>query len=259
MRLAQRERARESRSERQRGATRTIRSLTVKWLGRPQASDKRRGTTSRSRSPATIVAGGALTGSALAENRLHVVAIRVDHERGIVARRVATGGIPKSGRAVIDSAGFERGRMKRVDLGATPGGEGGVLLHTVRVKAVNPENRVVDAVPNAVDSGALGKLHDPGEAKGAQSRIVKSGRTADVRDSDAGVVDHRPPAERAAGPFGRPAPAARDREPFKDPSADCWTSAARPNLDRPVAPPALHRSGARSYRVAETHSEAGRT
>src|SRR5215469_1973739 len=102
----------------------------------------------------------ALTGSALAENRFHVVAIRVDHERGIVAGRVATGGIPKSGWTVIDSAGFERGRIKRVDLSATPGGEGGVLLHTMRVKAVDPENRVIDAVPDAVGSGVLGKLHD---------------------------------------------------------------------------------------------------
>src|SRR6516164_2779931 len=254
MRLALREPARESRSGRQRGATRTVRSVTVKSPGRPQASDKRRGTTSRSRSKPV-----ALTASALAEDRFHVVAIRVDHERGIVAGRVATGGIPKSGRAVIDAAGFERGRMKRVDLGATPGGESGVLLHTMRVKPVNPEDRVIDAVADAVGSGVLRKLHDPAEAKGAQSRIVKSGRTANVRDSDAGVVDHRTPAEPAAGPFGRPAAAARDHEPFKDPPGDCWTSAARPTLNLAVAPPALHRSGARSYRVVETRSEAGRT
>jgi len=33
-------------------------------------------------------------------------------------------------------------------------------------------------------------LHDPAEAERAQSRIVKGGGTADVRDSNASVVDH---------------------------------------------------------------------
>jgi hypothetical protein len=62
-----------------------------------------------------------------------------------------------------------------------------MLLHSMRVKAVNPENRVIDAI---ADAGVLGKLHDPAQAECAQSRIVKGGGTDDVRDTDPGMVDH---------------------------------------------------------------------
>jgi len=60
----------------------------------------------------------------------------------------------------------------------------------VRVKAVNPENREIDTIADAIDPVVFGKLHDPMEAERAQSRIVKGGGTGDVRDSNAGVIDH---------------------------------------------------------------------
>src|SRR5438552_10732577 len=65
-----------------------------------------------------------------------------------------------------------------------------MLLHAMWVKAVNPENRVIDPIANAISPVVLGELHDPAEAERAQSRIVKGGGTADVRDSNPGVVDH---------------------------------------------------------------------
>jgi hypothetical protein len=65
-----------------------------------------------------------------------------------------------------------------------------MLLHAVWVKAVNPENWEIDTVADAIGPVVLWKLHDPVEAECAQSRIVKRGGTRDVRDSNAGVIDH---------------------------------------------------------------------
>jgi len=64
-----------------------------------------------------------------------------------------------------------------------------MLLHAVWVKAVNPENREIDTIADAIGP-VLGKLHDPTEAERAQSGIVEGGGTRDVRDSNAGVIDH---------------------------------------------------------------------
>jgi hypothetical protein len=64
------------------------------------------------------------------------------------------------------------------------------LLHAVWVKAVNPENREIDAITDAVGPVVLGKLHNPTKTECAQSRIVKSGGTGNVRDSNASVIDH---------------------------------------------------------------------
>jgi hypothetical protein len=77
--------------------------------------------------------------------------------------------------------------VEGIDLSAVPGHEGRMLFHAMGVKAVNPENRVIDAI---ADAGVLGKLHDPAQAECAQSRIVKGGGTDNVRDTDAGMVDH---------------------------------------------------------------------
>src|ERR1700677_2647150 len=65
-----------------------------------------------------------------------------------------------------------------------------MLLHAVWVKAVNPEDREIDTVADAIGPVVLGKLHDPVESECAQSRIVKGGGKRDVHDSNAGVIDH---------------------------------------------------------------------
>ena len=56
----------------------------------------------------------------LAENRLDVVAIRIEHEGAIVVRMVVR---PQARRAVVLAAGRERGAMEGVDRGAVLGGE----------------------------------------------------------------------------------------------------------------------------------------
>jgi hypothetical protein len=80
--------------------------------------------------------------------------------------------------------------VEGVDLSADPGREGRMLLHAMRVKAVNPEDWVIDTIADVIGPILLGNLHDPAEAERPQSRIVKGGGTGDVRDSNARVVDH---------------------------------------------------------------------
>jgi hypothetical protein len=65
-----------------------------------------------------------------------------------------------------------------------------MLLNALWVKAVNPENRVIDTIADGISPVVLRELHDPAEAERTQSHIVKGGGTADVRDSNASVVDH---------------------------------------------------------------------
>jgi hypothetical protein len=65
-----------------------------------------------------------------------------------------------------------------------------MLLHAVWVKAVNPENREINTIADAIGPIALWKLHYSTEAECAQSRIIKDGGTGNVRYSNAGVIDH---------------------------------------------------------------------
>jgi hypothetical protein len=80
--------------------------------------------------------------------------------------------------------------VEGVDLGAVPGREGRMLLHAMGVKAVNPEHRVINTIADAIGPVVRGHLCDPAEAERTQRCIVKGGGTRDVRDSNAGVVDH---------------------------------------------------------------------
>src|SRR5262245_63665559 len=101
------------------------------------------------------------TGFSFRGNRFHVVAIRVHHERGVVARRA------KSGSAVVGPSSLEGGGVEGLDLGSAFGRKGRMLLHAVWVKPVNPEDGVIDAVPDAIGAFVLRKLHDPAKAKRA--------------------------------------------------------------------------------------------
>jgi hypothetical protein len=94
------------------------------------------------------------------------------------------------GQPVIDPAGLDGGggRVEGVNPGTVPGHEGRMLLRFMWVKAVDPEDRVIDAIADAIGP-VLRKLHDPVQAKCAQSRIVKSRGPDDVRDTDARMVD----------------------------------------------------------------------
>jgi len=119
-----------------------------------------------------------------AEDRLYVIAIRVEHEGGVVAWPA------KTERTVIGPAPLQGGRAEGVDLRAVSGREGCVLPHTMWVKAINPEDGVIDTVTDSISPVVFGKLHHSAEAKHTQSCIVKGGGAGDVCDSNAGVVDH---------------------------------------------------------------------
>jgi hypothetical protein len=68
------------------------------------------------------------------------------------------------------------------------------------VKAVNPENRIIDSIANAVGPVVLRKLHEPAEAERAQRCIIKDGGTADIRDTDTCMIDHCDILRIANGP-----------------------------------------------------------
>jgi hypothetical protein len=99
--------------------------------------------------------------SSFPKNRFHVVAVRIEHEGGVIPRRVTEGRVTKSWRAVISSACPQSRRIKRVDFGAAFGGEGSMLLHAMGVKAVNPENRVIETIADATGPGFFRKLGPP--------------------------------------------------------------------------------------------------
>jgi len=69
--------------------------------------------------------------------------------------------VAKSGWTVVGPACLKGSRVESIDLGAAFGGEGRMLFHAVGVKAVNPENRVIDTVADAIRSIGLGDLRDP--------------------------------------------------------------------------------------------------
>ncbi|SIT40134.1 hypothetical protein BN2476_240003 [Paraburkholderia piptadeniae] len=125
------------------------------------------------------------------KDSLDVVAVRIEHESSVVTRRIAMLGVTVAGCAVIGAAGFQGCLVERVYLGATPRYKGSVLFHAMRVKAVNPENRVIEAVADAIGPAVARHLHHAAHAKRAQSGVVKRGGTMDVRDSNSGVIDHR--------------------------------------------------------------------
>ena len=108
---------------------------------------------------------------------------------GVVSGGITLGGMTQSRPPVVDAAGFDGGQVEGVDLCAALRREGGVLPRAVRVEAVNPENRTVDAVPDAISSFVLGKLHDAAEAKYPQGSVIEGGGPDDVRDSNAGVIN----------------------------------------------------------------------
>jgi hypothetical protein len=58
------------------------------------------------------------------------------------------------------------------------------------MKAVNPKNRILDTIANAIGPVVVGELDGPAQPKRAQSRVIKGRGTDDIRDTDACMVDH---------------------------------------------------------------------
>jgi hypothetical protein len=131
--------------------------------------------------------------SAAAENRLYVVAVWIENEGSVIARWIAFGGIAEIRATVIGPTGLQGSRVEGVDGGAIFGYEGRVLFHAMRMESVNPENRVIDAIADAIGPIVIRKLHDPPQSEGAQSHIVKGSGSRDVRDTDSSMINHDKP------------------------------------------------------------------
>lgn len=76
-------------------------------------------------------------------------------------------------RAIIDPTGPESRSVERLDLLAISRNKSRVLPGTMRMIAIDPENRVFDAIPDPVGSVDRRQLHDSVEAKSIQSCVVE--------------------------------------------------------------------------------------
>jgi hypothetical protein len=95
------------------------------------------------RKPALSIARGWI--SSAAEDGLNVIAVRIEHKGGVVGRRAAFGRVAESRCAIVGTACPQSCRVEGVEFGAAPGRQSGVLLHAMRMEAVNPEVRIVVA------------------------------------------------------------------------------------------------------------------
>jgi hypothetical protein len=86
---------------------------------------------------------------ALSEHRFDVVAIGIENECSVITRRIAAGA--KSRPAIVVAAGRESRTVKGLNLLPASGSKGRVLLCSVCVKDVYPEDRIGRAVPHAAE------------------------------------------------------------------------------------------------------------
>jgi hypothetical protein len=93
---------------------------------------------------------------AFAENRLHVVTVRIDYERSVIAGRITFSNVAEPGRTVIDSSGVKGGRVESIDLPATPRNECRVLLDTVRAETIDPEDWVFHPIADPISAFVRG-------------------------------------------------------------------------------------------------------
>jgi hypothetical protein len=77
-----------------------------------------------------------------------------------------------------------------VDLGSSFGCKGVTLFDGVWVISIDPEDGIIETVADAVSPRVIGHLHNSAHTKRPQSDVVEGGGTADVCDSNAGVVNH---------------------------------------------------------------------
>jgi hypothetical protein len=116
--------------------------------------------------------------STFAKDRLDIVAVGIKNKSGIVARRATVFHAAVSRRTVIGAACFQCSRVESVHLSAALSCERRVVLGAVRMEAINPENRILDAIADSIATLILGQLLHAAEAERAQSRIVKGAERA---------------------------------------------------------------------------------
>jgi hypothetical protein len=65
-----------------------------------------------------------------------------------------------------------------------------MLFDRVWVISIDPEEWIIETVADAVSPRVIGHLYNSAHTKLPQSGVVEGGGTADVCDSNAGVVNH---------------------------------------------------------------------
>jgi hypothetical protein len=66
-----------------------------------------------------------------------------------------------------------------------------MLFDGMRVVAIDPKDRILNTVANAIATHIIGHLPHPAHAKCCQGCIVEIGGTANVRAANSSVVNHR--------------------------------------------------------------------
>jgi hypothetical protein len=74
-----------------------------------------------------------------------------------------------------------------------------MLFDGVWVISIDPEDGIIETVADAVSPRAVGHLHHSAHSKRSQSGVVEGGGTANVCDSNAGVVNHCGPPQSMKG------------------------------------------------------------
>src|ERR1700722_20645745 len=115
----------------------------------------------------TATAALFFVGEGAAEDRLDVVTIWIEHKCSVVIRPAQTG------RSVFDSACLEGGGVECIDFGSSFSSKGSMLFDGVWVISIDPEDRIIEAVADAVRPRVIGHLHHSAHTKGARRRAVE--------------------------------------------------------------------------------------
>jgi hypothetical protein len=102
-----------------------------------------------------------------AEDRFDVVTIWIERKCSVVIRPTQTG------RSIVGSACLEGGGVESLDLGSRFGCKGGMLLNGVWVISIYPEDRILEAIADAVSSLVIGHLHHSAHTKRPQRRVIE--------------------------------------------------------------------------------------
>jgi hypothetical protein len=83
--------------------------------------------------------------------------------------------------------------VESIDLSPSFGCKGGMLFDGVWMISINPEDRIIETIADAVSPRIIGHLHHSAHTKRPQGGVIERGGTADVCDPNAGVVNHFAP------------------------------------------------------------------
>ena len=105
--------------------------------------------------------------SVAAKDRLHIVAVWVEDE-GCVVMRPALARWPIIGSTCLEGCG-----VKGIHLRSILRRECCMLANRMRVIAIYPEDRILDAIADAVRTNILRQLHYPVQSERGQRSVVE--------------------------------------------------------------------------------------